>query len=225
MYLYSKPFTLKQAFSQDRYRKALINWIISSDQPFSECGVESFLKMIATLNPDATTISKETVKRDILKKFAEVVEMIKLKLSKVPGKLSFTLDAWTSKNCLPFMAIRAHWINDKWEYETVLLDFCYIKGNHGGFNFSNIFLECLKRFEIPLSKVLGLTIDNVYSNDTFISCLSSHGIKVGIHFSSKENRLRCMPHILNLCVQDILKTLKVPKSLEQEEILDEEVIF
>ncbi|KAJ6642662.1 hypothetical protein Bhyg_07615 [Pseudolycoriella hygida] len=72
----------KFVFSQDRYREALVEWIILSDQPFSECGVESFLKMIAALNPDAITISKETVKRDIMKKFAEVVEVIKTKLSK-----------------------------------------------------------------------------------------------------------------------------------------------
>lgn len=103
------------------------------------------------------------------------------------------------------MAIRAHWINDHWEYETVLLDFSFIKGNHGGQNFSNIFLQCLDRFDISLSKVLGVTIDNVSSNDTFISCLEAHGIKVGVHFTSKENRLRCMPHVLNLSVQTSCK--------------------
>lgn len=181
--------------------------------------------MIATLNPEAVTISKETVKRDIMKKFAEEVEVIILKLGKFSGRFSFTLDAWTSKNMLPFMAIRAHWINDDWEYETVLLDFCHIKGNHKGPNLSKIFLACLSRFQIPLSKVLGVTIDNAPSNETFIACLESYGITVSIYFSSKENRIRCMPHVLNLSVQDIMKTLKIPKSCEQDNHDDQEVCF
>lgn len=178
--------------------------------------------MIATLNPEAVTISKETVKRDIMKKFAENVDVIKLKLKNVCGKFSITLDAWTSKNFLPFMAIRAHWIKHIWEYETILLDFCHIIGNHGGVNLSKIFLECLRRFELPFSKILGVTLDNASSNDTLISTLESHGIRVDIKFSSKENRIRCMPHVLNLCVQDILKTLKIPLSREQGDDADED---
>lgn len=163
-----------------------------------------------------------------MKKFAEQVKAIKSKLEKVAGRFSVTLDAWTSKNTLPFIAIRAHWINDLWEYETVLLDFCFIQGSHGGLNFSNIFLACLARFDIPLSKILGVTMDNASSNDTLISCLQSHGIKIGIHFTSKENRLRCMPHVLNLGVKDILESLKIPISDEQEdeqESSDQEVQF
>lgn len=210
-------------FSQERYREALVKWVIMSDQPFSECEVESFLEMIKILNPDAVSVCKETVKRDIIKKFQELVKEIKLKLSKSPGKFSFTLDAWTSKNVIPFMAIRAHWINADWEYETVLLDFCHIQGKHDGLNFSKMFLGCLQRYEIPLSKVLGVTIDNATPNDTFMSNLEKHGIKIGSHISAQENRVRCMPHILNLCVQDVLDTLKIPSNneIDKYEHLDE----
>ncbi|KAJ6647768.1 putative AC transposase, partial [Pseudolycoriella hygida] len=215
----------KFVFSQESYREALVDWIILSDQPFCECGVQSFSKMVDSLNPEAITISKETVKRDIIKKFAKQVELIKLRLKKVSSKLSFTLDAWTSKNVLPFLAIRTHWINDNWEYETVLLDFSFIKGKHSGLNISKIFLQCLSRFDIPLSQVLGVTIDNVSSNDTLISCLQTYGISVGINFTSQENHLRCMPHILNLCVQNIMKSLKIPLSDQQsdeQELYDQE---
>lgn len=214
-------------FTQERYREALVEWILMSDQPFSECEVEYFLEMIKTLNPDAVTISKETVKRDIIKKFETMFKEIKLKLSKSPGKFSFTLDAWTSKNVLPFLAIRAHWINADWEYETALLDFCHIKGKHDGLNFSKIFLGCLERYEIPVSKVLGVTIDNATPNDTFMSCLEVHGIKIGTPISAPENRIRCMPHILNLSVQDVLETLKIPSNneIDKYEHLDEEVCF
>lgn len=222
-----KILSLCQVFSQERYREALVKCIVVSGQPFCESEMDSFLEMIDTLNPDAITISKATVKRDIMKKFDELVNEIKIKMSTSPSKFSFTLDAWTSKNVLPFLAIRAHWINSDWEYETVLLDFCYIEGKHDGDNFSKIFLDCLKRFEIPLTKVLGVTVDNVSSNDTFMACLEKHGIKADICISSSENRVRCMPHILNLSVQDILNSLKIPLNYEEDMNVkeDDEVLY
>lgn len=187
-----------------------------SDQPFIESTNEYFLEMIKTLNSNAVTVGNQTVKRDIMEMFATKVEEIKAKLKKATGKFSFTLDAWTSKNMLPFMAIRTHWIDEDWVYRTVLLDFCYIEGKHDGENFCKIFLECLKRFEIPLLKVLAITMDNATSNDTFMEALEKHGIKLGTNISSIENRVRCMPHILNLAVQDILDSLKVPINNEDD---------
>ncbi len=191
------------------------------NQPFTEVEQETFLEMVQILNPAAVTISSSTVKRDIIEKFEEKVKNMVAYLKKVPGKISFTIDAWTSKNVLPFIAIRAHWINSDWIYETVLLDFIYIEGPHDGKNFCSIFLQCLERFEIPLAKVLCLTMDNVGSNDTFMEFLKLHGIEIGVNVSAEENRVRCMLHILNLIVQDILASLKIPLNYEADVTIDD----
>lgn len=205
-----------QEFSQERYRDALIKWIVTSNQPFTEVEQEEFLDLIRTLNPDAITVSSETVKRDIIEKFENKVKEIKLILSKVPGKISFVL---------PFLAIRAHSISEDWVYKTILVDFLYIDGSHGGENLCDIFLKCLKRFDIPLTKVLSLTMDNATANDTLMDSLQKHGIKIGVKVSAEENRVRCMAHILNLAVQDILESLKIPLNYEEDlyKHLDEEV--
>ncbi|KAJ6643914.1 putative AC transposase [Pseudolycoriella hygida] len=208
-------------FSQERYREALTKWIVICNQPFTEVEQESFLEMIAILNPAAITISSTTVKRDIIAKFEEKVKEMVAYLKEVPGKLSFTIDAWTSKNVLPFMAIRAHWINSEWVYETVLLDFWHIEGSHKGTNFGEIFLKCLERFEIPLSKVLALTMDNVSSNDTLMEFLQKRGVEIGVEFSVQEHRVRCILHILNLIVQDILECLKISLNDDKDNLIED----
>ncbi|KAJ6648470.1 hypothetical protein Bhyg_03700, partial [Pseudolycoriella hygida] len=58
-------------FSQERYREALIKYIVVCNQPFTEVEQQAFLDMIHILNPAAITISSSTVKRDIMKKFEE----------------------------------------------------------------------------------------------------------------------------------------------------------
>lgn len=72
---------IAQEFSQDRYREALIKWIVVCNQPFTEVEQEAFLEVIQTLNPDAVTVSSQTVKRDIIQKFQAKVEEVKLSLS------------------------------------------------------------------------------------------------------------------------------------------------
>lgn len=138
-------------------------------------------------------------------------------MSTVPGKISFTIDGWTSKNVLSFVSIRSHFINAEWKYESVLLDFVHVDGSHSGFDLSSIFLDCLRRFDIPLSKVMGITLDNVASNDTFMTSLEEHGIKISTHVSAASNRVRCLAHVLNLSVQDLLNSLKVSLKYEDAE--------
>lgn len=194
----------------------MLKWIVTCNQPFTEVEQEAFLEMVKTLNPQAESISDSTMKRDLMATYLKKVEEIKEHLKKVPGKISFTVDAWTSKNMLPFMAVRAHWINTEWKYETVLLDFMYIDGGHSGKELCDLFIKCVKRFEIPLSKILAVTMDNA-TNDTFMSELEKHGIEVDVDISKDEHQVRCMAHILNLSVQDILSSLNIPLNYEDDE--------
>lgn len=165
--------------------------------------------MIATLNPDAKVISETTLKRDLVALFKQKFEEVQIRIGKVPGKISFTFDGWTSKNVLAFVAIRAHYLNVDYVYESVLLDFSHLAESHSGLNLCNVFLDCLKRFEIPLCKVMGITMDNAFANDTFLDSMEKHGIKILTNFSKAGHHVRCLAHILNLSVQDILQALKV----------------
>jgi hypothetical protein len=70
----------------------------------------------------------------------------------VPGKLSFTLDGWTSKNQISFLGITVHWINENWKLKNTVLDFCHIEGPHSGENIASKLFETLKEFGL-LKKV------------------------------------------------------------------------
>ena len=74
--------------------------------------------------------------------------------------LSFTVDAWTSKNQLPFLGISVHWINKKWELQSLTLDFCLLLGQHSGENLAQQFLKVLEDFNIEtkVCNYIGLEI-------------------------------------------------------------------
>lgn len=69
-------------------------------------------------------------------------------LQATPGRISFTLDAWTSSNALPFLGITAHWITSEWKIESLLLDFIKLEGPHSGENLKSAFLQSLNEFDL-----------------------------------------------------------------------------
>lgn len=187
-----------QTFSQENFRKALLKWVIECNQPFTEPQQDAFVALIRTLNPDTVVVSNVTIKNDLLAAYAAALNDLKAEIAKIPGKISITMDAWTSTNSLAFLAIRGHWLDDQWEYHSKLLDFAHIEGDPSGFHLSQIFGDCLSRLNIPYTKIMGVTLDNATNNDTFFDWLQQHGI------TAVDNQMRCMAHIINLSVQDIL---------------------
>jgi hypothetical protein len=59
---------------------------------------------------------------------------------------------WTSSNNYSFLGITAHYIMEKWELKSFLLDFIKFEGPHSGPNIKEAFLKSLKTFNIE-SKV------------------------------------------------------------------------
>lgn len=191
-------------FSQEKFRKALLNWIVLSDQPFTAIQDQPFVDLVHTLNPKATIASDRTFKSDLMDAYKKMFIELKAEIATIPGKISLTMDGWTSKNVLPFMAIRGHWLDENWVYHSKLFDFVHVIGDHSGENHSIILAGVLSRLGISFSKILGITLDNVGSNNTLFNFLEEYGV------SDAESHVRCLAHILNLSVQDILKMLKVP---------------
>jgi hypothetical protein len=66
----------------------------------------------------------------------------------VPGKISFTLDAWTSSNYIPFLGITAHWVTSNWELKSTIIDFVKLEGPHSGKNIKEVFLNSLNNLGI-----------------------------------------------------------------------------
>ncbi|KAG8942206.1 hypothetical protein FRC03_003527 [Tulasnella sp. 419] len=89
----------------------------------------------------------------------------------VPGKISYTFDAWTLQNCDPYLAVTAHYIKvdpdkpTKWTLGTDLLAFSNIAGNHSGRNTAALISRAVERYKIG-DKLGWGTSDNASTNDT-----------------------------------------------------------
>ncbi|GBC52400.2 zinc finger BED domain-containing protein RICESLEEPER 2-like [Rhizophagus irregularis DAOM 181602=DAOM 197198] len=176
--------------------------------------------MIIRLNSEVKIPSADTIHNDIIKIFKDEKEFIKKKLQEIPSKVSITLDAWTSKNQISFLGITIHWITNDWKLENTTLDFSHIEGPHSGENLASKLFEVLKEFEL-LQKILGISTDNASNINKMFSKFESICEYEGIEFIAKNQRVRCLAHIINLTVQNILKTLNEEAPENENEILQE----
>jgi len=188
------------------FRESLVEWITIRDLPFSEVNAPSFRRMVCALNPDAKVPSADTVRRDIDKRLYDEKGRIRVMLQDAPGRLSFAIDAWTSPTMQAFLGITVHWIDADWRMHSLLLDMATLTGRHTGENLCTTFRAVCHDFGV-MTKVLAITTDSASNNDTFLTHLEAACLHQGISFDRNSMHVRCIAHVINLAVQDFLRTL------------------
>ncbi|KAK9364418.1 ribonuclease H-like domain-containing protein [Lipomyces kononenkoae] len=161
--------------------------------------------------------SRHTLRMRIKDDFDMQRLKLKKELSKTCRTIALSLDVWTSRNHLPIIGMIGHWVTNNFEYRERVLDFREIYGTHSGENLSAAVETTLAELGLE-RKLITITGDNASNNQTVASelfyCLSE---KLDLQEDSNDSVLlyrgldsyiRCLAHILNLIVKDILRVLK-----------------
>jgi hypothetical protein len=126
----------------------LVKWIVIHQHPFTTIKELHFLNYTHALHPTAKIPTADTIKTYIGNFYKTDKEKIQNILSNLPGKISFTIDCWTSPSFKSFLAITAHFINKEWKLQHILLDFIEMFDSHTGQNLKETFVSGLENFLI-----------------------------------------------------------------------------
>jgi hypothetical protein len=97
---------------------------------------------------------RQTLRKEILRRVDIAEGRVRENMKKVPSKISFTFDAWTSASGDPYMSLTAHYIDapadrpDAWELKSEQLIFQEIHGRHTGKNMGDLLTCALDRYEL-----------------------------------------------------------------------------
>lgn len=122
------------------------------------------------------------------------------------GKVSYVVDCWTSSNQFPFQGVVAKWISDDWQMCSAVVDLTVLQGSHKGKYIAKAFWDVLKEYGV-CHKLLSLTTDNASNMDTMFEELEILALGDDIIFDSKNYRVRCFAHIMNLACQDMINSI------------------
>lgn len=129
------------------------------------------------LKTDVITPSADTMKNEVMRTFDEErthlketlqvyskayhnfllkIRILTILFKNISGRISFTLDAWTSRNMISFLGITCHWISDDWTLRETLVDFVRLSGPHSGDNLCEAFERSCRELAIFTKVSLGL---------------------------------------------------------------------
>ena len=126
---------------------------------FRKPGMANFLNRI---KPGYKGPHRKTVRRLVGAKFNNYKHKLKDKLQKV-AKLALTTDLWKSNSSNDHITITRHYFNKKFEYQSTILGFEKLKGQHSSINLNTTIKRTLNNLNLDLTKIASITSDN--SND------------------------------------------------------------
>jgi hypothetical protein len=213
----------QEPLSKAGAEKKLIKFMITSVQPFTLVEEEEFREYVRFLSQGsklAELPSARTVRRRIAEQFKECKGNLTLEMANNDSKISCVIDCWTSANQIPFQGVVAMWISEEWELETRLIDLTHLPGSHTGANIAESFSSVLDEYGI-WKKLLAVTTDNASNMDTMFKKLDEYAEVKDSLFNSKDLRIRCLAHILNLSCKDIINAVSDRSAKEQAEEQDD----
>ena len=107
------------------------------------------------------------------------------------------------------VGITCYWIDPDFNLHEALLSFQEFQGLHDGEHIGEAMYNVLDTFNI-CEKFFCCTTDNAKNNPTGLKELAKLLLQnKGIRWKVNEHHIRCLCHILNICVQAFLKTYRV----------------
>lgn len=211
---------------------ALLDWITHTNKPFVVTENPWFLRMLKAAGYSVTIPKGDTIKAKLMARMEVIKAQIKADLKATSSTVSLTLDAWTSNNKKPMLAINVHWLDEEFVKRSHCLEFVEIKGSHSGETLASYVFATLQEFGL-CEKLLTITGDNASNNpmlchlllqrlleehDDYLAPVQTMGQT--IRFQGSKSMIRCFAHILNLIVKAILIKLGASTLKNANQLLD-----
>ncbi|XP_058803449.1 uncharacterized protein LOC131671209 [Phymastichus coffea] len=199
---------LKDSGKKVDKNRMIVTWLSFKNLPknfFDDMETQNF---VAFINDKFSVPNKSQASIMITEELKKMQNNVKELLRKNDSKFAFTLDAWSGKTRKSYYGVSVHYITEEWNLRSFTLDFVPSKGKHSGADIARIFYNISKFYDVT-DKIAGITLDNASANTTFISELGQLLRDDDIDFDIQDQHFRCLAHVLNLSVQDILKLMKI----------------
>lgn len=196
----------------------LLRWTVIDEMAFSSIESPAFRRIFDNMGIPIPFNCRRTMVRRIEEEFDQRRTQLIDELARTCQTVALSLDVWTSKNSKAILAVIGHWLKDDFEDQERVFEFVEISGVHSGENMAELLQNTLEELQIE-QKLLTITADNAANNESLVSelffnitdkfsgSISLDGAR-SLRFQGEDSYIRCMAHVLNLIVSDILSALK-----------------
>ena len=192
-------------YNYERDRDELGKMLVHSETPFLFSENDSFNHYITTaLQPQHKKIGRKTVVRSAMAKYLEQKEKLKFDLGSTCARVSLTADAWDGGHGLHYLCVTCHWIDNDWLLQKRIIHFKMLEWPHNGVNIAHHLMDAIETYGLR-EKIMCMTFDNA-SSMTYMANLVKGNLRDYI-LDEESLHVRCVCHVLNLCVQDGVRAI------------------
>ena len=177
----------------------MATFVTLDEQPFNygeSLHLEKFNKL--SLQPAYSRVPRNTLKREIIKQYANArLKIIKF-FENFDGRVSITSDGWTSITGDSYLCVTVHWIDNVFNLHKRIIAFDVMDESHSGINIYNRMNGTLKEFNLD-DKVFTISFDNATANT---KCIEHVKKNYNLPVDGALLHVRCCAHIINLSVQE-----------------------
>ncbi|KAI6788131.1 hypothetical protein KC361_g9215 [Hortaea werneckii] len=192
-----------------RFRDALARFIVRANVSHRVVELNEFEELCRALNPQcAQTLLKShtSIPRQIHSNYERQRRVVAQALQSSASRINICTDSWTSgiNHQGEFQSIYARFVSRDGRLQHTLLAVPELHHGHAGELVAPLVMQTLETYGVE--KRLGyLTADNASANDTLCRAIEeSLSSRHGIDWDARQNRLRCLGHVLNIAVQAFL---------------------
>ncbi|CAF1610488.1 unnamed protein product, partial [Adineta ricciae] len=161
--------------------------IVKDSRSFNDLNKSGIKAVFKKLCPDYTPPHRNQVSRQLGVLYKHHYDLLVDELKQVRS-LSITLDFWSNHRCQSFLCITGHWVSDKWETISKIINFSVYTNRHTA-------IEIAETLEAKLI-ALGI-LDKIIC----ITCDGAKNMKLVCEYLSDDiPRLWCCAHRLHLVV-------------------------
>ena len=187
------------SYNKNTERSNLAKFLIRSEQPLSLVEHDAFADYIRSSHtPHYEPCSRNTIKNEMFKQYNEYKNVLIAILSSLPHRIALTSDGWEAVNGNHYLVITAHFIDVDWVLNKRIIGFKKFPHPHSAYNLSQLLFNVAKEYNID-SKISSISLDNASENTAAIEHLKRYFRPV---LNGQLFHIRCVCHIINLCVQD-----------------------
>jgi len=155
--------------------------------------------LIGHYNPNIKKISRKIVRSSAMKTFLEYKIRLVEELSSLDCRVSLTADAWDSGYGYHYLCVTCHWLDNDWLLQKRIIHFKMLEYPHTGLNIAHHLMQAIDEYNLR-SKIMSMTFDNATSM-TYSANLVKQQL-TDVILDGDALHIRCVCHVLNLCVKD-----------------------
>ncbi|KAL3819184.1 hypothetical protein ACJIZ3_005089 [Penstemon smallii] len=182
--------------------------IIQHDYPLNMAEHSGFIGFAQTIYPQFSVTSVGTVQEQLMNIYFREKQKLMDLVNGIPGRISLTMDLWTSNQSLDYVLLTGHFIDNDWKLQRRILNFIEVPFPDSDTAFSNAVAACLNDWSSK-GNLFTFTLDRSHVNE--IARGNIRGLL------SIENSLilngqllinSCYARVLSSIAQDALRTMK-----------------